>query len=49
MERERLFYKPEIFEGKWKFKGYYPENCKQRPNCYTNNLGLSIDKTIKRP
>ena len=30
--------KPELVEGEWNFKGYYPFGCKQRPSCYTRKM-----------
>jgi len=26
---------PKTLEGEWNFKGYYPFDCKARPNCHT--------------
>ena len=40
-----MFFNPEILEGKWEFQGYYPKGCKERPICYTNEMGFEINKS----
>jgi hypothetical protein len=37
-----------LFEGEWKFKGYYPDECRQLPDCYVNRLAFQLDKTKDR-
>jgi len=34
-------------EGEWKFKGYYPANCKPMPECHTYKMGLNLDHSGK--
>ena len=46
--RERMKNNPELLEGKWEFKGYYPEGCKEPPQCHTKRIGLALDITEHR-
>jgi len=34
----------ETLEGEWSFQGYFPQTCKVRPSCYTERMGLTLDK-----
>ena len=48
VQKSRLTTNPDSLEGMWEFKGYYPEGCKEPPQCHTKRMGLAIDITETR-
>jgi hypothetical protein len=33
-----LFDRAKFLNGTWDFKGYFPENCKDLPSCFTDKM-----------
>jgi hypothetical protein len=38
---------PAHLQGEWTFTGYYPEDCKTRPDCHTFRMDLDLAKKEK--